>query len=706
MKKITLLSFAATLALASEPTVLSKVTVEGTADTSAITNLSPATQHAGDAASLLADVPGVSLYTNGSTASLPVIHGMADDRVKIDIDGMTITAACPNHMNPALSYMDASKIASMDVMAGITPVSLGGDSIGGTIAVKSKEPVFAKNPNEVIITGDTGAFYRSNGHARGASLNADVANDTLSVRYSGFMEKTENYRDGNGRIVKGTLAQQHNHALTVAYKINEDNILSLKATKTYVDFAGFPNEYMDMLNNTATNFNASYKGKVGKVRLDANAYQQKTDHYMNKILTERTGNMPMYTQAKERGYNLKATIPLSDAQTLKLGTDYDHYSLNDWWPAATATVGGMGPNTFWNINNGHRDRLGAYIETVSQWSEKLSSNIGIRTDRVSMNTGNVVGYNTLATPMANDPKDASGFNALNHQKTDKNYDVTATTKYEYSNTSDIEVGFARKTRSPNIYERYAWAGGYGSNPLTSGPIAMDMAMVNWFGDGNGYVGNINLRPEIAHTFSATFALHDSTQKEWGIKLTPYYTKVHDYIDVTVLGTATAGGYSGIRLLQFTNTDAHLFGADVSGYANVWDNASYGTGTLKSVIGYTRGMRDNGGSLYHIMPLHAKVSLDHRMGGWNSGIDIQGVGAKDSVDTLRKEPLTPGYALIDLRTGYQISKNIQWDVAVTNLLDKGYALPLGGVDVLNYAKTTYTPLQGMGRSFNTALTIKF
>ena len=74
MKKITLLSLAATLALASEPTVLPKVTVEGTADTSSLSNLSPAIQHAGDAASLLADVPGVSLYTNGSTASLPVIR--------------------------------------------------------------------------------------------------------------------------------------------------------------------------------------------------------------------------------------------------------------------------------------------------------------------------------------------------------------------------------------------------------------------------------------------------------------------------------------------------------------------------------------------------------------------------------------------------------------------------------------------------------
>ena len=32
-------------------------------------------------------------------------------------------------------------------------------------------------------------------------------------------------------------------------------------------------------------------------------------------------------------------------------------------------------------------------------------------------------------------------------------------------------------------------------------------MVNWFGDGNGYVGNLDLEPEQANTVSATFDWH-------------------------------------------------------------------------------------------------------------------------------------------------------------------------------------------------------
>ena len=53
----------------------------------------------------LRDVPGVSLYGAGGVSSLPSIHGLADDRLRVTVDGMDLIASCPNHMNPALSYI-------------------------------------------------------------------------------------------------------------------------------------------------------------------------------------------------------------------------------------------------------------------------------------------------------------------------------------------------------------------------------------------------------------------------------------------------------------------------------------------------------------------------------------------------------------------------------------------------------------------------
>src|SRR6056300_1226100 len=71
---------------------------------------------------------GVDFASAGGISSLPILRGMNDDRIKLLIDGATITSACGNHMNPALSYMDSSRVSVAEVVAGITPVSQGGDS--------------------------------------------------------------------------------------------------------------------------------------------------------------------------------------------------------------------------------------------------------------------------------------------------------------------------------------------------------------------------------------------------------------------------------------------------------------------------------------------------------------------------------------------------------------------------------------------------
>src|SRR5512139_4132439 len=119
---------------ASPDTPLMTVVVEGTpesADPSSVTldaaTLRPMRAATSDTATLLRDVPGVSLQGAGGVSSLPVVHGLADDRLRIKVDGMDLIAACPNHMNPALSTIDPTRVDRLKVYAGITPVSVGGD---------------------------------------------------------------------------------------------------------------------------------------------------------------------------------------------------------------------------------------------------------------------------------------------------------------------------------------------------------------------------------------------------------------------------------------------------------------------------------------------------------------------------------------------------------------------------------------------------
>lgn len=53
-----------------------------------------------DTAKLLKKVPGISLYGAEGVSALPVIHGLNDERVKVQVNGMTIVSACANPMNP------------------------------------------------------------------------------------------------------------------------------------------------------------------------------------------------------------------------------------------------------------------------------------------------------------------------------------------------------------------------------------------------------------------------------------------------------------------------------------------------------------------------------------------------------------------------------------------------------------------------------
>ena len=47
------------------------------------------------AAALLADVPGVALQSAGGVSSLPVVHGLADDRLRITVDGVDASLPAP-----------------------------------------------------------------------------------------------------------------------------------------------------------------------------------------------------------------------------------------------------------------------------------------------------------------------------------------------------------------------------------------------------------------------------------------------------------------------------------------------------------------------------------------------------------------------------------------------------------------------------------
>lgn len=677
-----------------------------------------------DTAKILEDQPGVSLYKAGGVSSLPVIHGMNDDRVRVKVDGMDLISACANHMNSPLSYIDPSSVGSVVVFAGITPVSVGGDSIGGTIQVDSMAPEFARTGEAALLKGQAGAFYRSNNAAQGGNLSATIAGENVSVRYTGSTVSAKNYTAGGnfkapgvsagtisnvylaGDEVGSTQYKSNNHAVDFGFR-HENHLFELKVGQQNIPYQGFVNQRMDMLKNDSQHVNLNYTGEFGWGTLHARAYNEHTQHYMN-FLDAKTSSMsplgmPMNTDGKNTGFLIKGDVILSERDILRVGAESQRYRMSDWWSPVAAT-GMMGGGTFQNINNGQRDRLALFGEWEARWNQQWLSQLGLRSESVTMNTGAVQGYNVM---MYGNPLLATSipgaFNAANRHSTDSNIDLTALARYTPDERKTFEFGFAQKTRSPNLYERFAWT----TNNF------MAMSMNNWVGDGNAYVGNLSLKPEVARTLSGSASWHDDNGFE--VKVAPYYTHVQNYIDAarcpvvagsTTCTAANLAATTGFVNLQMVNQSARLYGADISARLPIADATGYGSFAAKGVFNYVNGKNlTTGDNLYHIMPLNAKISIEQHAGDWTNSIETQLVSAHTNVQAVRNELQSGGYSLLNLRSSYEW-KQVRFDAGVENLLNKYYVDPLGGSYLGQRVMVAGTGVPGMGRSVNAGVTVKF
>jgi iron complex outermembrane recepter protein len=653
-----------------------------------------------DTASLLAGLPGVNTYAAGGVSNLPVVNGFADERIGVELNGMLITSACANHMNAPLSYTDPTKVGSVEVTTAVSPVSKGGDAIGGRIIIENAPSNFATAPGELLTAATLSSFFRSNGNSFGASAAVEAATQNVSIRYNGSWSRSDDYERGGGEKVLSTQYEAANHALTLTAR-NGGDLFTFQGGLQLIPGQAYVNQFMDMVDNTAYFFNTRYQGRFEWGTLDARAFYQHTNHEMG-FLPDKPGLMPMKTEGQDFGYSVKAEIPVSYRDTIRIGNEFHGQTLDDWWPPVSGSMM-MGPLTYWNINGGMRDRIGTFAEWERRWTPAWSTLLGARNDVVWMDTGDVQPYNWadpipmggmgMGMGMANpDAGAAVAFNARSHARTDVNFDLTALARFEPNANETFEAGYARKTRSPSLYERYAWGTG-----------DMSSSMVGWFGDLNGYVGNLDLKREVAHTVSVTAAWRGGWQNEWEAKVTPYYSYVEDFIDVDRLQTLMNGNVQ----LQFANHDAQLFGVNLSGKAPLWANPAYGRFAITGLVSWVEGERIDGGNLYHMMPLNGRFALTHALDGWSSAVDLQLVSDKDLVDLRRNEPTTPGYALLNLRTRYEW-QNLRVDLSVENLFDKLYYQPLGGAYRADFKAPAYdlNPVAGMGRSFNAALTVKF
>lgn len=740
------IALAVTLALSSgavfsaeAPVDIEQIVIEGQRHSSSshlqsisqadLKKLSAATS---DTASLLSMLAGVSVNQTGAVSSLPMIRGLSDDRLRIKVDGMDMIAACPNHMNPPLSYMAPSDVGQMTVFAGITPVSVGGDSIGGSIISESKAPEFT---DRASFTGEVGGFSRSNNDASGFNARFTQSSENLYASYSGSYSKGDNYtaasdfktvtatgRPGHSLSldeVGSTAYETQNHNLRLAYKSGDD-VFDAQLGYQNMPTQLYPNQRMDLLDNQQIRVNLNWKRETDWGQLQTRLYHEKVEHAMDfgpdrqlwygsnavggavcdpiRFVGDPAGTcasgMPMNSDSKNTGLTFSAEIDLAASGLVRLGTEFQQFSLEDYWEASG---GGMGPGTFQNINNGERNRSAVFAEHELSLADDWLVMYGVRAERVERDADDVRGYSTAMNAMGMQVMEANAFNNADRRHSDTNIDLTLLTRYSLNSQIELELGVAQKVRSANLYEVYPWSS-----------WMMAASMNNLVGDGNGYVGNLDLDPETARTLSGSL----SWRSESGLhelSVNPYITRVDDYIDTVAANTMWRTGQYNV--LRYQNQQAELKGVDLTLSSRLADNAS-GVWQLVGNLSFIDAENtDTGEGLYNIVPMQGRLSLTHQLAGWDNSLEWVFAGKKDDLSMVRNEAATDSYSLFNLRASHSW-QSVRVDLGVENLLDEFYFLPAGGTYVAQGMTMSMNGIPfgigvpGMGRSLYAGVNYSF
>ena len=718
-----------------------------------------------DTATLMTNVSGVAFQVGGAVSSIPVIRGLADDRISVLVDGVDAIAACPNHMNTPLSYVDPSSIKSLLVYKSYKPVSVGFNSIGGAIVASTGQPTFAED-GQRLITGNVGGFYGTNNNNIGANLSVTAATDWLSLTYTGSTSSANNYTaartfhtgqqttgttSGNqvlpGNMVGSTSYESTNQAVALALKADRHTV-QLKYSWQDIPYEGYVNQRMDLTGNQQQRYNLQYWGGFDWGKLEAQAYYEQLNHQMdfgpNKQYwyanmgssVYNVAGMPMNTDSNTSGVKVKGDINVAANSMLRTGVEWQRYYLNDYWPAVANSTS-MGPYVYQNINGGLQQAASVFGEWEERFTQDLKSELGVRYSLINSSTGNVHGYKPGYAPTTFDAKsgqgpwngtgyamphsgncgagnpcnevnEAAAFNNGSRSATFNDVDVALTTSYKHSETQDMQLGLARQVRAPNLYELYSWS-------------AWNMAAVmnNYVGDGNGYFGNPNLKPETAYTASVVYDLH-TEERDYMVKASPFYSYVENYIDaVQWSGNSVIGAPNSTLIpnqfntLRYVNQNANLAGIDLDGQMPI-AKTDFGRFSAQGLFNWTYGKNlVTGYGLYNVMPVNGKLNLTHQYGGWDNQLQFVAVANKNNfLSVERNEIATPGYFLTNLKASYSWSK-VRVDAGINNLFNTFYYQPLGGA-YMGQGKTmsmTGGPswgqaVPGMGISYYTAFNYKF
>lgn len=623
-----------------------------------------------DAAAPLASDPSVAILRNGPRTGIVQMRGLVNERVNILVDGMSLGTVNPNNFTPPLSNVMPMELDTLSVIAGITPVSSGGDSIAGTVLATTKGPSFGtKETFEPRAAGQFGVM--SNGDRTSAFVNAGTTNLDTSLEFFGGRQSGGDFESSRGRVLDSGYNVLSNR-LSLGRRV-DSGILTLNVATQHTSDTGNPAMAMDIIRSDSDTARLRYDGRAAFGRLEVDIYHHKTDETADNYSLRPVVGTNRYYALGDRtddGVKLKATL-VKGTGTVRVGGEYLQGSWDMTQYFAAGPFAGKNMNLF---RDDTRNRLGVFGEWEERISPQWNMLLGLRSDTVWSSAGAVTSWVGPPTRAL----DAAAFNNANRDRSDHLWDFTALATYETGQASNYQFGLARKTRAPSLLERYLWSTFNGNGGLAD--------------PTNSYFGNLDLKPEASHQISLGA---NWSGTNWLINPVVYYSRVTDYIQ-----GMPATSPSGAAVLKYTNVDAELAGIE-----GRWKYLPGQRLKFDGSLGYTVGKNLTSDQyLLQISPLKAAFNADYAVGDSLAiRAEWQLAARQDKVALFKNELPTGGYGVLNLRGSYRLAKNTSAKFGVENVGDKFYAEHTAGLNqVANSSIAANSRVPGLGRSAYAAI----
>ena len=608
-----------------------------------------------DSATVLKDIPGANVNTNGLITGIAQYRGMYGDRVAVDIDQMGMISGGPNAMDAPLSYMSPMITEELVVERGIASVSRSPESIGGYINTTLARGQFSEGA--FGVSGNVGTRYTDNGDVSTSAGRLTLANDRHRVSVVGEVDSANDISTPVGQIRPSGLSRDR---YDVSYAFRGDHShLTVFAGRLNTNDAGTPALPMDIRYIKTDMYGASFGTQLSDgFGIEGRLAYNDVEHLMDNF-SLRGAPMPMgfrqnLTHGSGSQFYLAGLLELSDSE-LRIGADgimAGHDSV-----ITNPNMAMFKVNNFTDIN---RDVLGAFAE----WSREFESSnleIGLRYKQVETEAG-LVSAMGMPDPMgAMVSQLADAFNAADRNKTWNSVDAVVKYQYAVSDRTEWLFEAGSKTRAPSYQELYLWL------PLqATGGLA----------DGRSYIGDLTLEEERSNEIVVGIT---RDLDRFSISPQVFFRKVDNYIQgipsTNMIANLVSTMMTGAPALQFSNVDAEIWGADIAWKFDLTDHWF-----LDGIASYSRGRRvDVSDNLYRLAPLNGSLGLTYATDSWSIKPEVVLYAKQDKVSSFNNEPKTPGYELVNIAFAWSPVEQLRVEARVDNLLDETYQDHLTGIN---------------------------